>query len=284
MPDQPPGPALEAFVRSHAPLFVLTGAGLSTASGIAAYRGRDGRWARTEPVQYRDFVRSEGSRQRYWARGFAGWPSFRDAEPNAGHYALAAMERAGTVSVLVTQNVDGLHGRAGHQHVIDLHGRLDRVVCLDCGAVGMRDRVQDQLAGANPWLRNIHVDRSALRADGDAELPDADLSNIRTPRCPVCSGVVKPDVVFFGENVPRERVDDAMTALRDCRGVLVVGSSLAVYSGFRFCRRAKELGLPVAAINDGVTRADDFLAVKHDGACADILASLATLWPGSALA
>ena len=118
----------------------------------------------------------------------------------------------------------------------------------------------------------------------DTELPDADLSNIRTPRCPVCSGVVKPDVVFFGENVPRERVDDAMTALRDCRGVLVVGSSLAVYSGFRFCRRAKELGLPVAAINDGVTRADDFLAVKHDGACTDILASLATLWPGSALA
>ena len=279
MKDSPPGPALEAFVRSHTPLFVLTGAGLSTASGIDAYRGRDGRWQRTAPVQYRDFVRSEASRQRYWARGFAGWPSFRDAEPNAGHYALAAMERAGTVSVLVTQNVDGLHGRAGHQHVIDLHGRLDRVVCLDCGAVDARDRVQDHLAGANPWLRNIHVDRSALRADGDAELPEADLSNIRTPRCPACSGVVKPDVVFFGENVPRARVDDAMVALGDCRGVLVVGSSLAVYSGFRFCRRAKELGLPVAAINDGVTRADDFLAVKHDGACADALTSLARLRP-----
>ena len=268
---------LTAFVRDHAPLFVLTGAGLSTASGIADYRGPDGRWKRSPPVLYRDFVRHEASRQRYWARGFAGWPSFRDAEPNAGHFALAAMERAGVVSLVVTQNVDGLHQRAGQASVIDLHGRLDRVVCLDCGAVDARDRIQEQLAGANPWLRDMHVDRSALRADGDAELPDTGLSKLRTPRCPVCGGVVKPDVVFFGENVPRQRVDDAMAALRRCRGMLVVGSSLAVYSGFRFCRRARELGLPVAAINDGVTRADDFLAVKDGGPCTRALSRLAQM-------
>lgn len=248
---------------------------MSTASGIADYRGRDGRWKRTQPVMYRDFVRHEASRQRYWARGFAGWPSFRDAEPNPGHFALAAMEQAGLVALVLTQNVDGLHQRAGQRSVIDLHGRLDRVVCLDCGATDSRDRVQERLAGTNPWLRDIHVDPTALRADGDAELPELDLQSLRTPRCPVCGGVVKPDVVFFGENVPRHRVDDAMAALGRCRGMLVVGSSLAVYSGFRFCRRARELGLPVAAINDGVTRADDFLAVKDAGPCADVLSRLA---------
>lgn len=256
-------------------MFVLTGAGLSTASGIADYRGRDGRWKRTQPVMYRDFVRFEPSRQRYWARGFAGWPSFRDAEPNAGHHALAVLEEAGLVKSVVTQNVDGLHQRACHRAVIDLHGRLDRVVCLDCGASESRDRVQDRLASANPWLRDIRVDPTALRADGDAELPELDLKRLRTPRCPVCNGVVKPDVVFFGENVPKKRVDDAFTTLERCRGVLIVGSSLAVYSGFRFCRRGRELGLPVAAINDGVTRADEFLVVKDHGPCADVLSRLA---------
>ena len=267
--------ALAAFVRDHAPLFVLTGAGVSTASGIADYRDRDGRWKRTPPVLYRDFVRSEAGRQRYWARSFAGWPSFRDAEPNAGHCALAALEQAGLVALVVTQNVDRLHQRAGQENVIDLHGRLDRVVCLECGAVDARDRVQERLAGANPWLRDIRVDRAALRADGDAELPDTDLTTLRTPRCPACGDIVKPEVVFFGENVPRSRVDDAFGALERCAGVLVVGSSLAVYSGFRFCRRARELGLPLAAINDGVTRADEWLALKHDGACEDVLAELA---------
>ena len=254
---------------------MLTGAGLSTASGIADYRGRDGRWKRTQPVMYRDFVRHETSRQRYWARGFAGWPSFRDAEPNAGHFALAAMERAGLVALVLTQNVDGLHQRARQRSVIDLHGRLDRVVCLGCGASESRDRVQERLAGVNPWLRGIHVDRAALRADGDAELPELQLHRLRTPRCPVCRGVVKPDVVFFGENVPRQRVNAAMAALERCRGMLIVGSSLAVYSGFRFCRRAQELELPIAAINDGVTRADEFLMVKDTGPCADVLSRLA---------
>ena len=228
---------------------------------------------------YRDFARHETSRQRYWARGFAGWPSFRDAEPNAGHFALAALEEAGPVALVLTQNVDGLHQRAGQGSVIDLHGRLDRVVCLDCGASESRDRVQERLAGANPWLRDIHIDRTALRADGDAELPEPDLRRLRTPRCSACGGVVKPDVVFFGENVPRQRIDDAMAALGRCRGMLVVGSSLAVYSGFRFCRRARELGLPVAAINDGVTRADDFLMIKDNGPCAEVLSRLAVVVP-----
>ena len=248
---------------------------MSTASGIADYRGRDGRWKRTQPVMYRDFVRFEPSRQRYWARGFAGWPSFRDAEPNAGHHALATLEEAGMVASVVTQNVDGLHQRAHQRAVIDLHGRLDRVVCLNCGASESRDRVQDRLASTNPWLRDIRVARTALRADGDAELPALDLKRLRTPRCPVCSGVVKPDVVFFGENVPKKRVDDGFAALEECRGVLIVGSSLTVYSGFRFCRRARELGLPLAAINDGVTRADESLVVKNNGPCADMLARLA---------
>ena len=272
--------ALAAFARDHAPLFVLTGAGCSTASGIADYRDRDGRWKRTAPVQYRDFVAREASRQRYWARGFVGWPSFHDARPNAAHHALAELERAGVVAIVVTQNVDRLHQRAGQDRVIDLHGRLDRVVCLDCGALEARERVQQRLGGANPWLRDIEVGESALRPDGDADLPDADLSTLKTPRCAVCGGVVKPDVVFFGENVPRGRVELAMAALTACRGVLVVGSSLCVYSGFRFCRRARELGLPVAAINDGVTRADGFLTVKHGGPCADALALLSSTCQG----
>ena len=266
--------SIAEFVRDRAPLFVLTGAGLSTASGIADYRDRDGRWKRTPPVQFRDFVRLEASRQRYWGRGFAGWPSFRDACPNEGHFALAALERSGIVRTVVTQNVDGLHQQAGQQRVIDLHGRLDRVVCLDCGAVEPREKVQQHLLGANPWLGRIRVDAAALRPDGDAQIPQADLSKLRTPRCPSCGGVVKPDVVFFGENVPRQRVDAAMDALERARGVLVVGSSLAIYSGFRFCRRARELGIPIAAINDGVTRADELLAVKAGGPCAEVLASL----------
>ena len=230
-------------------------------------------------MQYRDFVRLEVSRQRYWARSFVGWPAFRDAKPNAGHRALVAMESAGAVGVVVTQNVDGLHSRAGQRRVTDLHGRLDRVVCLDCGTVETRDRIQERLLGPNPWLRALVEEEVLSRPDGDAALPELDLSSLRTPRCPACGGIVKPDVVFFGENVPRQRVDEAYAELSRCNGVLVVGSSLSVYSGLRFCRRAKELGIPVAAINDGVTRADGLLAVKYEGCCVDALASLADARP-----
>jgi NAD-dependent SIR2 family protein deacetylase len=251
---------------------VLTGAGVSTGSGIPDYRDERGEWKRAQPVQYRDFVGSVETRRRYWGRSVLGWPHFRASLPNAGHGALAELERRGLLSLLVTQNVDGLHQAAGSQNVVDLHGRLDRVVCLACKADISRDSHQARLVDANPtWLER----KASVAPDGDADLEASDYSSFRVVDCEACGGVLKPDVVFFGETVPAARVETAMNALAAAQALLVVGSSLMVYSGFRFARRAQALSIPVLLLNRGRTRADEFAAHKVDAEVGATLSELA---------
>ena len=263
---------LQQFIASHPRLFVLTGAGCSTDSGIPDYRDRDGQWKRaTTPVMYAAFMRELRVRQRYWARSMLGWPRFRAVLPNAAHRALAELEQRGQVGLLVTQNVDRLHQRAGSQHVVDLHGRLDRVRCMACQATWPRDDYQRELLAANPAWAGLDA---ATAPDGDAELDGQDFSHFAVPPCPHCSGIVKPDVVFFGEAVPRERIEDANRAWQAADAVLVVGSSLMVYSGYRFVRAAALAGKPVAAVTLGHTRADPLLTLKLDANCGEALAFL----------
>lgn len=274
VPAAPPpadAAALRRFLDRHRRLFVLTGAGISTGSGIPDYRDADGAWKRPQPVSYQAFTGQAAVRRRYWARSLAGWAPFAAARPNAAHHALAALERQGRIGLLVTQNVDGLHQRAGSTAVVDLHGRLDRVVCLDCGARTPRAVLQQRLLALNPgWERLL----ARVAPDGDADL-EADFSEFRVPDCEACGGLLKPDVVFFGEAVPRARVEGAVAGLHCCDAVLVVGSSLMVYSGYRFVRLAAEAGLPVAAVNLGRTRADPLLRLKVQTDCGQVLAALA---------
>lgn len=262
---------LAEFVARHRRLFVLTGAGCSTESGIPDYRGPDGAWKRQQPVQYRPFMQDPTVRSRYWARALIGWRGFVAAEPNRAHAALAALERSGRIRLLVTQNVDGLHQRAGSRQVVDLHGRLDRVICTDCRSGWRRDVWQAELERRN-------ADWCALSApaapDGDADLDGIDFSGFAIPACPRCDGIVKPDVVFFGESVPPWRHAQAGAALGAADGVLVVGSSLMVFSGYRYVVAAHRLGKPVAAVNLGRTRADHLLSLKVEAAAGDTLDAL----------
>jgi NAD-dependent SIR2 family protein deacetylase len=282
-PSTPPRAAAQAlaqFVRAHAPLFVLTGAGCSTDSGIPDYRDRAGNWKRAEPIRYQRFVRDPAARRRYWARSFVGWPRVAAARPNTTHRALAALEARGLVTQIVTQNVDGLHQRAGARRVLDLHGRLDVVDCLDCGLRLPRERLQAMLAAGNPACVPVAPEQSA--PDGDVLLGDALQAGFRVPDCPHCGGLLKPAVVFFGENVPKPRVAHAMDQLARAGGLLVVGSSLTVFSGYRFCRAAAQAGQPMALLNRGRTRADDLGALKLDADCGPILtAALRLLQDGA---
>jgi len=265
--------ALERFLADHEKLFVITGAGISAPSGIETYRDHDGTWRRSAPVQHQDFVARPAARRRYWARSLRGWPSFEAARPNPAHRALAELERQRRVSVVVTQNVDGLHQRAGQRRLLELHGSLARVVCLACGECVSRRTLQDWLVARNPFLLGA---AATPAPDGDADLAGReDDERIEVPECARCGGVLKPDVVFYGDAVPRPRVEDAFAALERSDAVLIVGSSLMVYSSFRFCRRAGEQGLPMAAINLGRTRADDRLTCKLEADCAAVLPALA---------
>jgi len=263
--------ALQTFIESHQRLLVLTGAGCSTNSGIPDYRDADGAWKRSPPVTYQAFMAQEATRRRYWARSLIGWRRISRARPNDAHRALARLEAIGKSEVLLTQNVDRLHQAAGSEAVIDLHGRLDRVRCMGCDIVSPRQALQEALERLNPaWLTLEAV----VAPDGDADLDGLDFSKFAVPACPHCGGVLKPDVVFFGENVPRPRVEAAMRHLEDADGVLIVGSSLMVYSGFRFVEAAARAGKPVAAVNLGRTRADDLLALKVEASCEDALGFL----------
>ncbi|MEJ5152083.1 NAD-dependent protein deacetylase [Comamonas sp. MYb396] len=266
--------ALTRLLQQHRPWTVLTGAGVSTGSGIPDYRDAQGAWKRPAPVRFQDFMAETLTRQRYWARSLVGWPVFSQAQPNAAHQALARLEQAGYVQGLITQNVDGLHQRAGSERVVDLHGRLDQVVCMGCGQRLARTDFQHQLLAANPdWQ---HLSASAA-PDGDADLAGVDFAAFQVPACPACGGILKPDVVFYGENVPAARRQQAMDHLAASGALLVVGSSLMVYSGLRFVHAAKQAGLPVAAINLGQMRDDALLDLKLAQACAPALSSLADL-------
>jgi NAD-dependent SIR2 family protein deacetylase len=249
---------------------VLTGAGVSTDSGIADYRDEQGNWKQSPPMQFREFKGSEQARRRYWARSMVGWQRMASAQPNRAHRALAEMERRGLLRLLITQNVDGLHAAAGSQLVVDLHGRLDRVICLDCRQLSPRNELQARLIADNPAFLAGLTDQGVQRADGDVELT-ADYSTFRIASCTACGGVLKPDVVFFGENVPIERVQIAMAALEGARALLIAGSSLMVFSGFRFARAAARLGVPIVVVNRGKTRADELSMLRLDGNAGELL-------------
>ncbi|MBV0933335.1 NAD-dependent protein deacetylase [Marinobacterium weihaiense] len=267
-----PAHALHAFIHQHPRLLVLTGAGISTDSGIPDYRDANGDWKRKQPVQHPDFMRCEHTRKRYWGRSLVGWPVMRDARPNPAHAALARLEAQGHIDLLVTQNVDGLHQRAGNTRVIDLHGRSDRVICMHCDFYCSRDEVHQRSAELNPDFTRY---RATTAPDGDADL-EVDFSSFHIPDCPHCGGILKPDVVFFGDNVPKQRVLNALDALQQADGLLVIGSSLMVYSGFRFCRRAHEWHKPIAALTLGKTRADELLSLKLDAPIGPVLTDTLT--------
>jgi len=262
--------ALATFLRDHPRIVVLTGAGISLGAGIPTYRDQLGVWRHAEPVKHQDFLAHHSKRQRYWARSHRGWPAVRNANPTPAHLALAELERRGHIDTVITQNVDRLHQRAGSKRVVDLHGRLDRVVCLNCEAVVSRDAVQAQLREKNPPTEAV----ASARPDGDADLPRELESQFSVPRCIDCGGTVKPDVVFFGDNVPKARVKACMDAVDRSDALLAIGSSLQVFSGFRFCRRMTELGKPLAILNPGTTRADNLAQLKLVGDCQEVLAAI----------
>ena len=248
---------------------VLTGAGCSTASGIPDYRGPKGAFTRGhKPMTYQQFLRNPEGRRRYWARGHVGWSRFAQARPNAAHVALVELEARGLITGIITQNVDGLHQAAGSQAVIDLHGRLDRVVCLTCGSVESRDSVHQRLSVRNPRLT---VSSEVINPDGDTDIPDEALERFEMVTCLACNGDLKPDVVYFGESVPTDRVDRAYSWVNRANSILVAGSSLTVYSGRRFLTHAYKLGKPIAIVNAGPTRGDEFANICIDADVCDVL-------------
>lgn len=277
---QPGLRALAGFVLAHPRLFVLTGAGISTASGIPDYRDANGERKGRAPIMLQAFLRSPTARRRYWARSALGWKVLAQAKPSAAHHALARLEALGHVEQLVTQNVDGLHRRAGQAGTIELHGNIGRAICMSCGRMHARAAIQQRLEADNPALQTLSANAAP---DGDADLESIDFDTIRVPVCDHCQGMLKPDVVFFGEGVPRERVDTAQAALTRADAVLVVGSSLMVYSGYRFCVQAARAGKPIAAINLGRTRADPLLALKVTLPCDQALLSLLAALPSANL-
>jgi NAD-dependent SIR2 family protein deacetylase len=265
--------ALRDFLQAHPALAVLTGAGVSTSSGIPDYRDESGEWKRARPVEFRPFMTDARVRQRYWSRSTVGWPIISRAAPNAAHRALAQLEADGVVRCLITQNVDGLHSSAGSRQVLDLHGRIDLVRCMQCGLTLPRAQLQRQLLALNPDWATIE---GRVAPDGDVDI-GRDPSGFIVPDCPQCGGILKPDVVFFGEGVPRDRVERAFQGLEQADALLVVGSSLMVYSGFRFAEAAAAAGKPIAAVNLGRTRADHLLALKITAPCAEVLGELVPL-------
>lgn len=249
---------LDNFLRQHKPVTVLTGAGLSTASGIPDYRDSEGRWKSAPPIQHQDYMNNEAMRRRYWARALHGWPVLYQAQPNTAHYRLAELQQAGVVGTIITQNVDGLHQKAGASDVINLHGYANEMVCMQCGAQSPRLEMHERCLALNPEFADL--DATAL-PDGDADL-DANFDDFIVADCRLCGGLLKPDVVYFGDNVPKPRVAAAKAALWNSNGLLVVGSSLMVFSGFRFAKQAYQDKQPIALLTNGKTRADDLATLK----------------------
>ena len=257
-------------------VLVLTGAGISTDSGIPDYRGPDGKLRAATPMTYDRFAASAAERRRYWARSHLGWARVARAMPNASHLAVTALQREGLLTGVVTQNVDGLHTAAGTRDVIDLHGRLDAVVCLRCGVRRPRLDIALRLDAVNPGFREaMSNDAAVMRPDGDVVLPDERVAGFRVVDCRICGGVLKPDVVFFGETVPRDRFARGLAAVRESAALLVLGSSLAVGSGYRFVTAAAHAGAAVAIVNRGPTRGDRHATLKLDAPLAEVLAAVA---------
>ncbi len=250
---------------------VLSGAGLSTESGIPDYRGPTGLARRAEPMTYQAFTGAPAARQRYWARSHLGWRHIARAAPNQGHHAVAELQRRGLLSGIITQNVDGLHQKAGARDVTELHGSLSRVLCLSCGERTPRGELDERLRAANPaWDARARQ----VNPDGDAVLDDGATDQFEVVGCLRCAGALKPDVIFFGENVPPGRVADCYALVSAARAVLVLGSSLTVMSGYRFVRHAAKAGLPVAIINQGATRGDAQATLTLDAPLGPTLATL----------
>jgi NAD-dependent SIR2 family protein deacetylase len=264
--------ALVGLLAAARDVLVLTGAGVSTDSGIPDYRGHDGT-RRATPMQYREFVDSAEARRRYWARAFVGWRRFATVAPNAGHRAIARLQEVGALGTLITQNVDGLHQAAGSRKVVELHGTLAAVVCIGCGERSGRAALEARLRSLNP---GFHPERREIRPDGDVALDEVDLEGFVVPRCLRChADLLKPDVVFFGESVPKARVTHCSALADAADALLVLGSSLSVYSGYRFVRRAIERGIPVAIVTRGRTRGDPEAAVRIDAPLGEVLPALA---------
>lgn len=252
---------------------VLTGAGMSTDSGIPDYRGPDS--PPSNPMTIRQFTSDPVFRQRYWARNHLGWRHMDNTQPNAGHRALAALERAGLLTGLITQNVDLLHTKAGSVDVVNLHGTYNQVACLECGYTMSRAALADQLEALNPGFIERSEALGGLAVAPDADAVVADTASFRYLDCPACAGMLKPDIVYFGENVPKDRVAQAFSLVEEADVLLVAGSSLTVFSGYRFVRHAAAIGMPIAIVNRGRTRGDDLATVKIEGGCSEILTLLA---------
>lgn len=265
---------LQSIVSQASSLFVISGAGLSTESGIPDYRSEGvGLYARTDrrPMQHSEFVRSAKSRQRYWARNYVGWPQFSSHLPNSAHFALKDWEDKGKLQWLVTQNVDALHLKAGNERLTELHGCTHRVVCLGCGSLTLRAELQKRFAALNPsWAASA----GAVAPDGDVFLEDEQVLNFRVPACDACGGILKPEVTFFGDVVNRATVQFVHNKLAESDAVLVAGSSLQVYSGYRFLLAASERKLPIAIVNIGPTRADHLADVKLSARCGEVLPAI----------
>ena len=266
-----PAEKLYKFLVENAPLMLITGAGCSTDSGIPDYRDKNGGWKRSPPIHLFDFLSLEQARQKYWARSVAGWPNFDAAKPNKIHLVLAQLERKGLLSAIVTQNVDGLHQRAGSKNVIPLHGSLSTVTCNVCNKTYCRASLQRRLNRENAEFIEL---KAGPRPDGDADLDITEISKFQVPYCEDCSGILQPDVVFYGGAVPKERLDSVASALDRSRAVLIVGSSVMVFSSYRICRSAYRQGKPIAALNEGLTRADDLLELRIRTNAAQVLSAL----------
>lgn len=266
----PQSAALAAFTAElkNRTLLVLSGAGISTESGIPDYRGPESLQRNIQPMTYQQFAAGEAARQRYWARSFLGWDAVRKAEPNEAHHAVARLEAAGHVTGVITQNVDGLHQAAGSKNLVELHGSLSAVRCLNCKTALPRTELQETLRSLNPGFSSAGA---TLKPDGDSDLTPGQAAAFTVAPCPVCGGVLKPDVVFFGENIPRPTLERAWALFEATDVLLVLGSSLTVPSGYRFAERAQREGKLLAIINRGLTRADAIATVRLDGPLGELL-------------
>ncbi|WP_144391881.1 NAD-dependent protein deacetylase [Pleionea sediminis] len=258
-------------IQTHRPWLVITGAGISLGSGIPTYRDHEGNWLRSNPIQHQEFIQYEDKRKRYWARSTLGWPPVSRAQPNNTHFLLAQLEQRGLMKGVITQNVDRLHQKAGHKRVIDLHGRLDRVKCLSCQQYESRNNLQQRLIELNPFLLTKEVQ---MAPDGDAHLENELTQQMKIANCLHCNGTLMPDVVFFGGTVPKATNLATSKLFDECSGVITIGSSLMVYSGYRFCKLAKQEHKPLIIINQGKTRADDIADFKIEKDCATVLKGL----------